>query len=128
MSYELTMLACAAGLTILQLLVAIAGASLQVPMNELAGNREKPFELQGWAGRARRAHSNMLESLPLFAIVVLVAHAAEISNDMTVLGSQLFIYGRTAHAIVYVAGIAWLRTLAWLAATAGIVLILLQLA
>ena len=80
MSYELTMLACAAGLTILQLLVAIAGASLQVPMNELAGNREKPFELQGWAGRARRAHSNMLESLPLFAIVVLVAHAAQIRD------------------------------------------------
>lgn len=49
MSYELTMLACAVGLTILQLLVAITGASLQVPMDELAGNREKPFDLQGWA-------------------------------------------------------------------------------
>ena len=29
--------------------------------------------MTGWAGRAQRAHRNMLESLILFAILVLVA-------------------------------------------------------
>ena len=42
-------------------------------------------ELQGWAGRAERAHRNMPESLVLFAILVLAARALNVSNNLTVL-------------------------------------------
>ena len=38
----------------------------------------------------------MLESLVLFAILVLTAKAAGISNAMTLLGAQLFFWGRVA--------------------------------
>ncbi len=128
MTVELTMLTCAVGLAILQLLVVIIGAMTQVPLAVLAGNRDTPVECRGWVGRAQRAHRNMLESLLPFAAIVLVADAAGVSNDYTVLGTQLFLYGRIAYAAVYVAGIAWLRTVVWAAALAGMLLVLAQLA
>jgi uncharacterized MAPEG superfamily protein len=84
-------------------------------------------ELTGWPGRATRAHRNMLESLILFAVVVLVAHLTGVRNSMTLLGTRLFFWGRVVHAIVYIAGIPWLRTAAWCVSVAGLVLIFAQL-
>ena len=46
---------------------------------------------------------------------------------MTLLGAQLFFWGRVAHAAIYVAGIPWLRTGAWGVSIAGLVLIFVQL-
>ena len=46
---------------------------------------------------------------------------------MTLLGAQLFFWGRLAHAVIYVAGIPWLRTAAWAISAVGLVLIFLQL-
>jgi uncharacterized MAPEG superfamily protein len=65
-------------------------------------------------GRALRAHHNMLESLVLFAALVLVAVVAGKTNDSTVFAAQLFFWARLAYAAVYVAGIPWLRTAVWL--------------
>lgn len=84
-------------------------------------------ELPGWAGRAGRAHRNMLENLVLFAILVLVAHAVNVSNAMTMLGAQLFFWSRVAHAIIYIAGIPWLRTAVWGVSVIGLILIFWQL-
>ena len=70
----------------------------------------------------------MLENLVLFAILVLVAaKAAACSNGMTLLGAQLFFWGRVAHAALYVAGIPWARTAAWGVSVIGLILIALQL-
>ena len=127
MSVELTLLLWAAGLTVVQAVIAVLGALLQVGLPALAGNRESLPEIQGWAARAVRAHRNMLESLVLFAVLVLVAQAMETTNEMTVLGAQLFFWGRVAYAGVYLVGIPWLRTGVWGVSLAGLVLIFLQL-
>lgn len=127
MTVELTMLVCAVALWIAQLLVATTGGMMQFPAPVLAGNRETPLDGKGWVGRAQRAYRNMSESLLPFAALVLVAHAAGVSNDMTVLGTKLFVYARMTYAVVYVAGIPWLRTLVWTAGFAGILMILVQL-
>ena len=127
MTVELQLLVYAAGLTVLQLLIAIPAAILQVGLPTLAGNRENLAELTGFAGRAIRAHRNMLESLVLFAILVLVAHAVGRSNSMTIIGAQLFLGGRVAFAAVYLIGIPWVRTVAWALSMTGLALIFLQL-
>jgi uncharacterized MAPEG superfamily protein len=127
MSTELTLLLWSVVLAFVLLLVAVSGASLQVPMPILVGNRETMPEISGWAGRARRAHYNLLESLPLFIALVLIAQVAGKTNGMTALGAELFFWGRLAHAIIYLAGIPWLRTLAWLVSMIGLVVIFAQL-
>ena len=126
MTIELQLLVCAVALTVIQVVVAVVGSITQVGMPPLMGNREGLAEFTGWVGRAHRAHRNMLESLVLFATLVLVAHAAGISNSMTALGAQLFIWGRAAFAVIYIIGIPYLRTAAWTVALAGLALIFVQ--
>jgi len=56
----------------------------------------------------------LLESLVLFAALVLAAVVAGKTNAMTALGAQLFFWARLAYAIVYLAGVPWVRTGVWL--------------
>jgi uncharacterized MAPEG superfamily protein len=129
MTPELMYLVWSAALTVVLVVIAVVGATGEVGLPKLAGNRDGGLpEMSGWAGRAARAHRNMLESLVLFAVLVVAAHLAGIHNGMTLLGAQLFFWGRVAHAAIYIAGIPWLRTVAWAVSIAGLVLIFAQLA
>jgi uncharacterized MAPEG superfamily protein len=127
MTPELWYLVWSAALTFVLAIIAASGATLQVGLPTLAGNREQIAKMSGWAGRAQRAHLNMLENLILFAVLVLAAKAAGVSNAKTLLGAQLFFWGRIAHAILYIAGIPWARTGAWVVSIIGLLLIFWQL-
>jgi uncharacterized MAPEG superfamily protein len=124
MKSELFWLALSVLLAIVQMLVAAQGLFNKVGLAAMVGNREGLPEMTGWAGRAARAHRNMVENLVLFAAVALIAVAWGRNNALTLLGAQLFFFARLAYAVLYVAGIPWLRTLAWLASMVGIGLIL----
>jgi len=127
MKPEMTLLLWAALLAFVQMLVAVTGATLQVGLPLLAGNREGLPPCTGWAGRAARAHHNTLESLVLFAALVLIAAVAGKTNAMTLLGAQLFFWARLVYAVVYLAGIPWARTAVWFVSVIGLALIFLQL-
>ena len=128
MKPELMLLLWAVALTVVQMLIAVSGATLQVGLPKLASNRDNLPPLTGWVGRADRAHSNMLESLALFAALVLMAVVSSKTNQTTLLGAQLFFWARVAYAVVYLIGIPWLRTGVWLVSIVGLLLIFLQLA
>ena len=127
MKPELSLLVWSVALAFVQVLVAVQGAMMQVGLPTLAGNREPPLDIKGWAGRAQRAQRNMVENLVLFAALVLVAVAAGETNDMTLLGAQIFFWARLVYAAVYVAGIPWVRTGAWFVSVIGMILIFAQL-
>jgi uncharacterized MAPEG superfamily protein len=127
MKPELILLVWTLVLTFVQMLVAAAGAQLQLGLPRLAGNRDNLPALGGWAGRATRAHRNMLENLALFVPLVLVAVVAGRSDAQTLLGAQIFVWARLAYAVIYVVGVPWLRTGAWAVSVVGMVLILLRL-
>jgi uncharacterized MAPEG superfamily protein len=127
MTPDLTLLVWAVVLTFVEMLVAVLGANAQLGLSTMAGNRDTAIDLTGWAGRAQRAHRNMLESLPLFIALVLVAHVANRANAMTLLGAHLFLWGRLAHWLTYLAGIPWLRSAVWLVSVIGLILIFRQL-
>ena len=127
MKPEMTLLLWTVLLAFMQMLVAVTGATMQVGLPLLAGNREGLAPCTGWAGRAARAHHNMLESLVLFAALVLIAAVAGKTNAMTLLGAQLFFWARLVYAVVYLAGIPWARTAVWFVSVIGLALIFLQL-
>ena len=127
MKPELMLLVWAVLLTFVQMLIAVSGATLQVGLPTLAGNREGLAPCTGWGGRAARAHHNMLESLVLFAALVLVAVLAGKTNATTLLGAQIFFWARVAYAVIYLIGIPWLRTAVWLVSVIGLALIFLQI-
>jgi uncharacterized MAPEG superfamily protein len=127
MTGDLKYLLWSAVLTLVLAAIAASGATLQLGLPTMAGNRENMPEITGWAGRAARAHRNMLENLILLAVLVLIAHAAGKSNATTLLGAQIFFWARVVHAAVYIAGITWVRTAVWVVSVVGLAMIFLQL-
>ena len=127
MKPELMWLLWAVALTVVQMLICVSAATLQVGLPMLAVNRDNMPAPTGLAGRALRAHHNILESLVLFAALVLIAVVSGKTNASTLLGAQIFVWARLVYALVYLAGIPWLRTLTWLVSMAGLVIIFFQL-
>jgi len=127
MKPEMLLLLWAVVLMFVQMLIAAQGAFMQVGLVTLAGNRDNFPVLTGWAGRAQRAHRNMMENMVLFVALVLLVIAAGKTNQMTVLGAELFFWARVAYALIYLAGWPWVRTLAWFVSVVGMVLIAIQL-
>ena len=85
------------------------------------GNRELgDGALPEWGKRAERAQLNLLANLPAFAVVVLVAGLADISNEVTEVGAQQFFWARVAHAVIYIAGIPYIRAIAFGVSLAGL--------
>jgi len=118
LSMELSMLFWAVILTFVQVLVAVQLCIMQSGLPEVAGNREG-FTPNGMAGRAKRAHANMLENLVLFAALVLVVQVGGLNNDLTALGAQIFVIARLVYAVIYLIGVPWLRTILWAVSAVG---------
>lgn len=78
-------------------------------------------------GRFQRALRNYIESLIIFIPLVLTAHVVGISDSTTVLGAQLFFYSRIFHAVFYVAGTPWIRSIAFLGGVTGMVMIAISI-
>jgi len=91
------------------------------------GNRDSGLVVAPWIARAVRAQQNLTENIGPFAILVLVAAATGKADRLTALGSTLFLCARVAHAGLYVAGVSYLRSVAWAAALTGEALILLRI-
>ncbi len=127
MSLDLKYLLFAVLLTFVQVLIAAASANQAVGLPALAGNREGLPEFTGFAGRARRAHLNMIENMVLFTALVLVAAVAGKANAMTAMGALVFFWARLVYAVIYLLGLPWLRTAAWAVSVVGMIMIALQL-
>ena len=127
MKPELMLLAWSVVLAIVHMLATVQALVMQRGLMTAFGNRENLPELTGWGGRAARANVNMAQNLVLFAAVVLAAVAAGATSGTTLLGAQLFFWGRVAYAVCYLGGIPYLRTVSWLVSIIGIVLILIPL-
>lgn len=127
LSTELSLLVWSIILCLIQMVIGAGALHSKVGLPTLAGNRDGMPEVIGLAGRAQRAHRNMLENLPLFAALVLIVQVTGHNSPMTVLGAQLFFWARLAYAAVYLIGIPWLRTAVWAVSMVGMVLLILEL-
>lgn len=94
---------------------------------DTVGYPEAPKPQAPWAARLQKAHVNAVENLVVFAALVLAAHAAGVSNDVTVFAAQLYFWARLVHAIAYTLAWPWVRTLAFTAGFVGQALFAWQL-
>ena len=70
-----------------------------------------PRPLPPWGKRADRTYLNAVESFAPFAALVIVAHLAGKADAMTAFWAMSFFWLRVAHALVYLLGIAYVRTI-----------------
>ncbi|MGB0135425.1 MAPEG family protein [Dokdonella sp.] len=125
MSIELQMLVWSIVLGLVHIATSATFTTLQRGIGWNAGARDgEPRPLGLIAGRLDRANRNFLETLVFFAAAVLAVLIAQKSDSNTALGVQLYFWARLAYLPIYAAGVPWLRTLIWLVAMAGLVLVL----
>lgn len=123
---ELQLLVWAAALGLVHLLWGSAAAQPQRGgMDWNVGPRDEPRPLTGVAARLQRAFANYRETFPIFAVAVLACAVAEKFSDLSALGALLYVGGRVLYLPLYAMGTPWLRSLVWIAATAGIVLVII---
>ena len=88
-------------------LIAVRGLA------DAVGYPDDPVPLSPWAAKMKSAHANAVENLVVFAALVLVANAAGVSSDATVVACQVYFWARVVHALSYTFGVPWVRTLAF---------------
>jgi uncharacterized MAPEG superfamily protein len=127
MPTELTMLALSVLLLFVLIVIQATAGAMAHGVPAMLGNRDDLPPSKIFEARSKRTVANMIEGMAIFAPLVLVATLASISTPTTMLGAQLFLYGRIAHSIAYLGGIPYFRTVAWTVAMSGPVLIFLSL-
>lgn len=118
MTIELKYLAMVAALTAVLWVPYILNRLAVRGLMDAVGYPDNPKPQSPWAIRLQKAHGNAVENLVVFAALVLVAHAAGISNETTACAAQLYFWARVVHAVAYSLAWPWVRTLAF---TAGFV-------
>jgi len=63
-----------------------------------------------WGGRAVRAHANLADNLAIYAAVIGIAHVTGATDATTLVAGTVLLAARLLHAMVYIAGIPYLRT------------------
>ena len=127
MTAELTSLTWVAALSAIMWVPYILNTIMVRGLIDAVGYPEEPKPLAAWAERMKKAHYNSVENLVLFATLVLVAHAAGVSNDTTVLVCQIYFWARVVHLVSYTLAIPWVRTLSFAAGWVACVALLLEL-
>jgi len=80
-----------------------------------------------WAQRMMAAHRNAIENLVVFAPLVLILDALNMSTPATATACAVFFWARLVHAVVYTIGIPVARTLAFAVGFAAEVVLILTI-
>ena len=89
-------------------------------LGAIVGNRDNPPDMSVVAARLDRAKNNMLEALPFFLGLALLALAKGVETRQVVYGAATFLIARIAYVPAYVSGVPMLRSAVWLVANAGL--------
>lgn len=127
MTPDLTVLLLAVLLAIGQLILYAVFGNLELGVRYTAGTRDAPPRgLSNRTARMKRAYDNHNETLPWFAIAVLVAHVTGQADAVTVWASWIYLAARIVYVPLYVFGVYMIRSIAWFVAFLAIATILLR--
>ena len=91
-----------------------------------AGPQDTPSTDTIALGRARRAHENLKENLPVF-LVVAVLTMVQGTAPAAVTGASVWVIARLIYLPLYLFGVPWLRTLVYGISLIGLLLMILTL-
>ena len=93
----------------------------------IVGNRDDLPKMSVLAGRLDRAKNNMLEALPIFLALALLALVKGGDMSGVTKAASIFLIARVVYVPAYVSGVPLLRSLVWLAGIASLVVMALYL-
>ena len=125
MTPELTALALAGLLQMVQLTLYSVTAQGQVGTKNALKPRDNHIDITGTAGRVQRAMNNHFEGLILFTIAVFVVTLSDQSTPFTQTCAWAYLAARIAYIPAYVFGWVPWRSLIWMVGITATTLMLL---
>jgi len=127
MNSELMSLTWVTALTAVMWMPYILNMIMVRGLVDAVGYPEDPAPLSPWAAKMKAAHANAVENLVVFAALVLIANAAGVSNETTVMACKVYFWARVLHLASYTLAIPWVRTIAFVIGFACQLALVLQL-
>jgi len=125
MTTELTLLGWTLVLALIQVMLPASARNRETGRDYNAGPRDEPGPPVGViTGRLRRAQANLYETLPLFAVAILIAHVADRDGALTLWGAWLYFLARIVYLPLYAFGIPYVRSMVWTVALLGLIMVL----
>jgi uncharacterized MAPEG superfamily protein len=125
---EIVLLALSVCLAVVQVLLPAMLGTRQAGFKWASGPRDEPLPPPGpLMGRARRAQANLFETFPLFAAAVLAVTVTHRLGQASLIGANLYFWGRLIYLPIYLAGVPLVRSLVWAVTLVGIFMVLGQL-
>lgn len=113
MTSELMSLTWVTALTALIWMPYIVNIIMVRGLVDTVGYPQDAEPMSPWAAKMKAAHANAVENLVVFATLVLIANAAGVSNETTVMACTVYFWARLLHLVSYTLAIPWIRTVAF---------------
>ena len=128
MSKELTWLALTAVLTgLLWVPYILDRIKVRGPAGAMANPSRNDKPQSPWAQRLYFAHTNAVDNLVVFAVLVLILDATGKTSTVTAAACAVYFWARLAHAIIYAIGVPVARTIAFMVGFAAQVVLALAI-
>ena len=122
---ELILLGWSGALALALLVIHAFSATADIGLAAAVRPRDENPQIEGvFAGRARRAWFNFLETYALFVALDLGLVASGQTGGLGLTGGWIWFWMRVAHAPIYYAGVPYVRTLVWFGSVIGLILML----
>jgi uncharacterized MAPEG superfamily protein len=128
MTFEMKLLLWSVVIGLLQCLATGMAVTSHFGIKFGGSARDDQKPIGGVGGRVIRAFSNFKETYVFFVALVLVGQVLNRHSALTVVGANLYFWGRVVYWPLYVAGVPMVRSVVWVVAIVGIVLMLIGVA
>ncbi|MEW9921058.1 MAPEG family protein [Marimonas sp. MJW-29] len=125
MTPELTYLLWAVILLIVHIVAQATFSDLSKGLGWALGPQDEARDQNAVAGRIQRALRNYLETLPAFIALALLLKVTESGTATSALGAAIWFWARVAYIPAYASGIPMVRSVAWFASIAGLIMMML---
>ncbi|MEH0294912.1 MAPEG family protein [Agrobacterium sp. CCNWLW71] len=122
------LLALSVILLLLHICIQAMSVTREVGLAWNAGTRDARPDLKGvFAGRAQRASDNFRETYPAFVGLVLALAIVGEASGWGLTGGWIWTVARVVYIPLYLAGVPYMRSIAWVVSLVGLVLMLVAL-
>ncbi|WP_309661033.1 MAPEG family protein [Sphingomonas sp.] len=122
MVFWITIVLALIAVQILLPLILDSKGTMGARLTNAMGPRDHCPEESVVAQRSRRGLANLLETLPIFLTLALLAIILHKDVANAILGAQIYVIARVIYVPAYLSGVPVVRTLIWGASAVGLVI------
>ena len=113
MTIEFTYLAAVTLLTLILRAIWMVNKVQIRGLGVVVGYPKESKPLSEWAHRLWVAHEDAIQSLVIFAILVILVEMSNLTDESTAIAAAIYFWSRLAHVFAYAFAFRWVKTIAF---------------